>query len=291
MGFLISYVCETGNVIANGSRYSKGRIPIEGISGNTPDISEYLDFLFYELVTYKSDPGVHSAEIGRWLGVSHRVGPEMAYWILPASGRPISCTTVQRITNLEKEEDARKQKITLYQDKLDVKLETSSSEINIPHNLIQEGKLLSLDDEDKQFINDFNRVVSSDDIKHIEDLRIGEDNVIGMEVGIRRGDDAKLERGVVKKRVLGEDDKPLGVYHNNVLIDTSMYDVEFEDRGSQVLAANIIAENLLAQVDDKGQRHLMLDEIIDHRVLPDAVPKSKGIFTTKGSTTRKIRTT
>ena len=93
--------------------------------------------------------------------MSHRLGPEMAYWILPASGRPIPCTTVQRITNLEKEEDAWKQKIKAYQDKLDIKLETSSSEINVPHDLIQEGKLLSLDNEDEQFINDFNQVFSA----------------------------------------------------------------------------------------------------------------------------------
>jgi len=63
--FLNSYVCETGNVTSNGSRYSKGRTPIEGITGNTPDISEYMDFSSWDLVTYKSDPGVHSAEIGR----------------------------------------------------------------------------------------------------------------------------------------------------------------------------------------------------------------------------------
>ena len=48
--FLISYVCETGNVIANGSKYSKGRTPMEYISGNTPYISEYMDFSFYDLV-------------------------------------------------------------------------------------------------------------------------------------------------------------------------------------------------------------------------------------------------
>lgn len=120
--FLISYVCETGNVIANSSRYSKGRTPLEGITANTPDISEYLDFSFWDLVTYKSDPGVHSASIDRWMKVSHRVCPEMAYWIFPESGRPISCTTVQRITNLEKVESSSKEKISIFQSNLDVKL-------------------------------------------------------------------------------------------------------------------------------------------------------------------------
>lgn len=39
-------------------------------------------------------------------------------------------------------------------------------------------------------------------MKHVEDLRIGQDNFIEMEVGIRRGDDAKLDQGAVKKRVI-----------------------------------------------------------------------------------------
>ena len=95
LDFLTSYVCQTGNVIVNDSQYAKGRTPIERISGITPAISEYMDFSFWDLVTYKSNPGVHSAQIGRWMGVSHRVGAEMAYWVLPASGIPISCTTVR----------------------------------------------------------------------------------------------------------------------------------------------------------------------------------------------------
>ena len=40
-------------------------------------------------------------EIGRWLGVLYRVGNLMTYWILPEYGIVISCTTVQRITNLK----------------------------------------------------------------------------------------------------------------------------------------------------------------------------------------------
>ena len=157
----------------------------------------------------------------------HRIGPEMAYWVLPESGRPISCTTVQRITNLEKEEAIWKEKIKAFQDKLDVTLNAPSSNLHIPHNLIQEGKLLSLDDEDEEFINNYNRVIDSKDVKHVDDLRIGEDNFIGMEVGIRRGDDAKLDRGIVKKGAVGDDREPLGVHNNNIIVDTSLYEIEF----------------------------------------------------------------
>ena len=86
-----------------------------------------------------------------------------------------------------------------------MRFNASSSNLNVPHDLIQEGKLLSLDDEDQDFIDNYNRVIDSQDVKHVEDLKIREDNFVGMEVGIRRGDDARLDRGIVKKRAIGED--------------------------------------------------------------------------------------
>ena len=45
-GFLC--VCETENVRGNLSKYAEGGSPIEMISGDTLDISEYLDFEFYD---------------------------------------------------------------------------------------------------------------------------------------------------------------------------------------------------------------------------------------------------
>ena len=69
--FGISYVCETGNIIPTRSKYSRGRTPIECISGDTPDISEYLDFGFYDWVSFRNNAGLGKAEIGRCLGVLH----------------------------------------------------------------------------------------------------------------------------------------------------------------------------------------------------------------------------
>ncbi len=36
----------------------EGRAPIEQLTGETPDISEYLDFSFYDWVWYKDNAGV-----------------------------------------------------------------------------------------------------------------------------------------------------------------------------------------------------------------------------------------
>ena len=76
---------------------------MEQVTGETLDISEYLDFGFYDHVSFWDNAGLGEIQLGRWLGVSHRVGSLMSYWILTKQGTVISRTTVQRITNLEKE--------------------------------------------------------------------------------------------------------------------------------------------------------------------------------------------
>ena len=68
------------------SKYAEGRTPLEIITGETPDISEYIDFDFYDWVLYRSNAGLEEVEVAKWLGVSHRVGRLMSYWLLPESG-------------------------------------------------------------------------------------------------------------------------------------------------------------------------------------------------------------
>ena len=99
------YVFESEILTFNSSRYSDGITPLEIITCEKPDLSEYLDFGSYDWFTYRNKAVLGVPEVGRWLGVSHQVGHLMSYWILPKLGIPVSCTTVQRITNLENQTD------------------------------------------------------------------------------------------------------------------------------------------------------------------------------------------
>lgn len=59
-----------------------------------------------------------------------------------------------------------------------------------------------------------------------------------------------------------------GKAHTNLLLDSSrLYKVEDVNGHIKELTANVIAENLIAQVDEEGQRQMILDSILDHRVL------------------------
>ena len=62
------------------------------------------------------------------------------------------------------------------------------------------------------------------------------------------------------------------------------------DGSAEVVPVNVIAENILSQVDEEGNRQLMLDEIIDHRSDESAIPIQAFYTTQTGRSTRQ-RTT
>jgi hypothetical protein len=67
--------------------------------------------------------------------------------------------------------------------------------------------------------------------------------------------------------------------------------VEFQDGYKTSLAANAIAENLFAQIDDEGNRHVLFQEIIDHRVNGKQVLQQDAFITTRTGTKRRRETT
>jgi hypothetical protein len=95
----------------------RGACPLEEVTGETVDISEYLDFGFYYHVSFNENAGLSVTSVGRWLGISHRVGGLMSYWILTIKGTVISRTTVQRVTALEKETDEVKAAVVEFDSK------------------------------------------------------------------------------------------------------------------------------------------------------------------------------
>ena len=48
-----------------------GCTPIEQLTGDTPNISELLDFAFYDRVWHKENAGLGIPELGRFLGIAH----------------------------------------------------------------------------------------------------------------------------------------------------------------------------------------------------------------------------
>ena len=123
------WIRKTGNLSVSSSRYASGRTPLEYTTGETLDISEYLEFTFYDWVTYCSNVGLGDLYIGRWLCVSHKFGQAMLYWIPPVSGIVISCTTVQRLTRSDKATGKWKSRMSDYDTKISKRLDIKNSDL------------------------------------------------------------------------------------------------------------------------------------------------------------------
>jgi hypothetical protein len=74
-----------------------------------------------------------------------------------------------------------------------------------------------------------------------------------------------MANATVKARKRDHEGNPIGSSNANPLLDTRVYEVEFADGTIDDYAANVIAENMYAQVDDEGRQFNILEELVDHR--------------------------
>ena len=166
------------------SRYADGRTPIEIITGETPDISEYLDFSFYDWVTYRSNAGLGELSLGRWLGVSHKIGQLMSYWVLTEKGRVISCTTVQRLTRLEQDTQEWAQKMQKYNNNIrEIVENVASVELNTMD--VPKWNQLSIREYDEEFNEEFQKVINNESVKDIDEYFEVNDDYLNMEIGLQ----------------------------------------------------------------------------------------------------------
>ena len=73
----------------------------------------------------------------------------------------------------------------------------------------------------------------------------------------------------------------MGVVTPNPLTNKSLYEVEFPDGHVEELQYNIIAENMMSQVDSEGHHYQLLAEISDHQSTHLAFTKKNGFICSK----------
>ena len=97
--------------------------------------------------------------------------------------------------------------------------------------------------------------------------------------------------GKVTKLVFGPDGKVAGKYDDNPYLNSIMYEVKLGDGRIKEYGANIIAENMLTQVDSDGFSLSLMEGIIDYKRDDSvAIPKTdKYIATSRGQ--RRLRKT
>jgi hypothetical protein len=75
--------------------------------------------------------------------------------------------------------------------------------------------------------------------------------------------------------------------HNNPILDACLYKVEFQDGHKASTAAHTIGKNLFAQVNDKGNWHVLFEEITDHRTNEAQVMQQDAFIVNQSGTKRR----
>ena len=140
------YEAKILSIIAKG----KDGIPgLEKITRDTVDITEYLDFAFWDLVWYASDLVKEGTSLGRWLGVSHRIGSALCYHILEVNGCVESRTTVQHVTQDDYDQPGMKERIQRFDDDFIVRLKDDNFTLGVGEDPIYGEEDVMMDDDTK----------------------------------------------------------------------------------------------------------------------------------------------
>jgi hypothetical protein len=113
--------------------------------------------------------------------------------------------------------------------------------------------------------------------------------MISAENLLPHGDD--MQMGKVIGRTLGSHGSTMGSLCDTPALNSMIYDVEFPDGNIKEYAANVLAENMLSQLDPYGYNRILLKEIIDYRKDDSAVPLEDKYLTTRRGQRRLRKTT
>ena len=263
------------------------------------DISSLCKFGWYEWCYCHEQTAAfpHNREVlGRVLGPARSEGNEMAQWVLKANGKVVPRRSLQPLTIAEQHSAVEHKKRDVFDALVERRMGTS---INPPPTPEDQDPAME-DPTNENFLDDDDEMDGPAESPNHEDIldsmgRILEqqpafDKIINAEVMIQNGDEMAM--GKVTRRSLEADGRTTGTYHDNPFLNTITYDVEFPDGQVKEYGANIIAENMLTQVDLDGYSLSLMDSIIDHqRDLSQAIPIEDKYITTKRGQKRLRKTT
>ena len=129
------------------------------------------------------------------------------------------------------------------------------------------------DDEKDEFIlSDYNE----------EENQIEFDKYISSTV--RHMEDNMEQVGITKGRKRGPDGKFIGKYNENPILDTSVYEIEFQDGRVESYFANQIVECILDESEAEANITHHIKDFVDHRRDSKALTSDEAFLRVKGKT-------
>jgi hypothetical protein len=260
-----SYICSN---TYNGHSSLKGETPETVMSGEAADISEFAEHAFYDWIKFQDTTVAFSGRklvLGRYLGPSTNIGPAMTTKILKQTGHVIHRSTFRALTGNEMQDPAETQSRAEFDSDIDrIFGDVSLAEaFGVDFTAEEVQDLYSDNSQDNNGVPDQDNLPDN----HY-------DQYVNAEVLLPKGD--SMVRGKVKRRKLDNLGIPTGRRHDNPIVDTRTYYVEFPDGAEMEYTANMIAESMWAQCNIDGNQWLLMEAIIDHRANDSAVKEVDG---------------
>jgi hypothetical protein len=166
------------------------------------------------------------------MGVAHRVGSDMCYWLMPVSGVPVVNSSVQHVTTEDLRNPEIMQQIDDFNRRLETRLDNASfvlpgGDINnfYPNDIYDIPVLGNAENGDPENWNNvMHERPEADDIDSYDNL-IGATFLLDP---LKSPDNVATKATVIRRKTnhLGN---PLGKAHANPLLNTREYEVELED--------------------------------------------------------------
>ena len=115
------------------------------------------------------------------------------------------------------------------------------------------------------------------------------DEHIGMELTLPYQGESR--RGKIVKRKRNENGELVDTVHENPMLDTRVYEVDFGNGGYKEYSTNLIMENLYAQIDEEGNQYSILKGIVAAKSDDTALKMNEGWITMPGNLRRRRVTT
>ena len=276
-----------------------GQTPATRMTGDTSDISFLAEFGWYDWVWYVDQPGrpaqdgtgqpsMERKKLGRYLGPAINVGDALCGTVLTERGTRLERTSIIPLSVEDNNSDPVKKRKEIFEKVLAEKLKDRIKAMDA-------GKSpAALDQQESKWLDEYTPEhvpyerfdpkelgfdVESDGKEDLPELADAEDldlnKYISAKVMLPRGGHT-FASGRVVRRARDENGELIGKEHSNPLLDSSVYEVEFEDGSVERYHANIIAEHIYSQIDGDGYGMALLDEIIDHKCDDTAVKRKDG---------------
>lgn len=249
------------NLTAKSAFRLHGTTAYTATTGEQGDISNLCQFGWYEWCYFRENTAIFPFDkmvLGRVLGPSRGEGNEMSQWVLKSNGRVVPTRNVRPLKTEELHSPVEIKKRKVFDELIERRWGNS---INPPK--IQERDFDKYEDDDEPA----HVTIEQEDIVDATGKVINQspayDRIINAEVMLQLGDE--MVTGKVKQRTVGPDGRTTGTYDDNPMLNSIIYDVEFPDGQVKEYGANIIAENMLTQVDADGMCLTLMEAIVDHK--------------------------